>query len=381
MKSDIHIMLVSAQAAANLLPALDPALKPKRAVLVVTDKMRARAEQLADVLRQTGVAPSLVALENEHDFAAIEATLLTVATEHEGQSIALNVTGGTKFMALAAQSVASAAQWDVFYVDIDTDEVIWLGDKPVRHRLDQKLGLRNYLGGYGMSFVANPMPLATTEKQVDLLRNLLTRIGDFENALGSFNYLAQGAEHNGSLAASMDANQRDSRSLGELLSLFADAGHLKVSGADIRFTSKADLQFAKGGWLEHHVYEALTRMKGELHIRDHAANLALVTTDANKVKTELDAAFIANNRMYVIECKTARMDSAETTKANDTLFKLSDNCRRIGGIGTQGMLATYRPLREAEKRLAKALGITVVAGAELARLNEKLRNWVRPHPA
>lgn len=192
MKSDIHIMLVSAQAAANLLPALDPALKPKRAVLVVTEKMRARAEQLADVLRQTGVAPSLVALENEHDFAAIEATLLAVATEHEGQSIALNVTGGTKFMALAAQSVAAAAQWAVFYVDIDTDEVIWLGNKPVRHRLDQKLGLRNYLGGYGMSFVANPMPLATTEKQVDLLRNLLTRIGDFENALGSFNYLGTG---------------------------------------------------------------------------------------------------------------------------------------------------------------------------------------------
>ena len=40
--------------------------------------------------------------------------------------MALNVTGGNKLMALAAQAVAQAAGWPAFYVDVDTDQIIWL---------------------------------------------------------------------------------------------------------------------------------------------------------------------------------------------------------------------------------------------------------------
>ena len=70
------------------------------------------------------------------------------------------------------------------------------------------------------------------------------------------------------------------------------------------------------------------------------------------------------------------MDSARASKANGTLFKLSELCRRVGGLGTRGMLASYRPLGDAEKKLAKALGIEVVASGELTRLSERLRRWV-----
>jgi hypothetical protein len=42
------------------------------------------------------------------------------------------------------------------------------------------------------------------------------------------------------------------------------------------------------------------------------------------------------------------------------------------------MLATYRPLRESEMRLAKALNIEVVAARDLNRLGERLKQWVKP---
>jgi hypothetical protein len=71
------------------------------------------------------------------------------------------------------------------------------------------------------------------------------------------------------------------------------------------------------------------------------------------------------------------MDNARAGKANDTLFKLSEICRRVGGLGTRGMLASYRPLGDSEKKLAKALGIEVVAGCELNRLDERLKRWVK----
>lgn len=112
-------------------------------------------------------------------------------------------------------------------------------------------------------------------------------------------------------------------------------------------------------------------------MRDKAANLIVV--DEHGVKNELDIAFLARNRLFIVECKTARMDSARAGKANDTLFKLSEICRRVGGLGTRGMLASYRPLADAEKKLARALGIDLVAGSELNRFGERLKCWVSGH--
>ena len=115
-------------------------------------------------------------------------------------------------------------------------------------------------------------------------------------------------------------------------------------------------------------------MSKEVGIRDNATNLVLF--DSDNVKSELDIAFMARNRLFVIECKTARMDKPTAPKANDTLFKLAENSKRIGGLGTRNMLTSYRSLRDSEKKLARALGIELVCGTDLLRLNEKLRHWI-----
>lgn len=119
----------------------------------------------------------------------------------------------------------------------------------------------------------------------------------------------------------------------------------------------------------------MTRLTAELGIRDKAANLRV--TDQSGVTNELDVPFMVRNRLFVVECKTARMNKPESPKANDTLFKLSEICKRVGGLGTRGMLASYRALNDPEKNLARALGIELVCGAELARLEEKLKTWTR----
>lgn len=375
MNPAVHILLISDQAAPNLLPALDPALKPSEAVLLVSNKMQARAEALEAVLRESGVKTNRIALEDEHDYAKLENALLDVASSRDGQSIALNVTGGTKLMALAAQSVALAYGWSAFYVDVDTDEIIWLGKEARRQPLTQQLRLRHYLRGYGFTLaegIERPQP---SQRHNDLLRTLITQVGSLEKSLAQLNWLAQGAEDKRRLDVTLQAQQLDSRSLEALLRIFEDAGVLTVKGETLSFASEAERDFAKGGWLEHHVFRTVSALTGDLGLRDKAANL--VVLDAGGVKNELDVAFMARNRLFVIECKTARMDKPEAPKANDTLFKLAENCRRIGGLGTRGLLASYRPLGEAEKRLAGALRIELVCGADLSRLDEKIRNWVR----
>lgn len=77
--SDVHVLLVSAQAAPNLLPTLDPDLRPSEAVLVVSRKMQRRAEHLERVLREAGVRTSRVEVANEHDLACLEDVFLGIA--------------------------------------------------------------------------------------------------------------------------------------------------------------------------------------------------------------------------------------------------------------------------------------------------------------
>jgi hypothetical protein len=372
---EVQILLVSQQSAPNLLAALDPGLKPAEAVLVVSDKMRERADALERVLREGGVRTTRVPLANEHDYPALEAALLELAAERGGESIALNVTGGTKLMALAAQSIALAAGWRVFYVNADTDEVIWLGQASgQRQRLTEQLRLRHYLMGYGFELgSSSPRPPADN-RLGELIQTLLLQIGSLEKPLGQLNWLAQQAQDRRSLSVNLDKLQPLDIGLDVLLRQFETAGVLTVGKSSVSFPDEHLRSFAKGGWLEHHVHRVVSGQGGTLGLRDLAANLEV--TDAGGVTNELDLVFLARNRLFIIECKTARMDKPAAPKANDTLFKLAEIVRRVGGLGARGMLASYRPLRDNEQRLARALNIELVCGAELARLPARLKVWV-----
>ncbi len=368
-----HICLVSAQAAPNLLPVLNPEIKPNEVVLLVSAKMQSAADALQAVLLELGIRVSTIALENEHSYADIEQTLLSVAEDRVGQEILLNLTGGTKLMALVAQSVAQAYQWRSFYVDMDTDAIVWLDQQTPGEKLGEQLRLTHYLKSYGFDLVEKPQRPQITPQQRELTQTLITQIGSLEGALTQLNWLAQQAEDNRQLQVRMDERQQDSRNLEALLRHFETAAALSVNNGTIQFPSEAARDFVKGGWLEHHVFNRVCALTGALGIRDKAMNLEVTNQG---VKNELDIALMARNRLFVIECKTARMDKPEAPKANDTLFKLAENCRRIGGLGTRGMLASYRPLRDSEKKLAKALNIQIVCSQELRDLDARLRSWI-----
>lgn len=371
-----QILLVSEQAAPNLLAALDPNMRPDEAVLMVSEKMRRRADALQAVLQEAGVKVSRVPLADEHDPAALENALMEVASERDGQAITVNVTGGTKLMALAAQSVAQAAAWPAFYVDVDTDQVIWLDKSRPVQALTQQLRINHYLRGYGFTLEKGIERPQINKAFQNLLNTLVLNVGSLEQPIGQLNWIGQQAEDKASLSVKLSHPKIGSPHLDALLRNFEEAGVLRVHADTLTFASEDARFFAKGGWLEHFVFQTVCQITGDMGIRDKAANL--VVLDSIGTKSEIDVAFIARNRLFTIECKTARMDRPEAPKANDTLHKLSDNCRRIGGLGTKGMLATYRPLRESELKLARALNIEVVAGHALARLSERLKQWIRP---
>lgn len=342
-------------------------------MLLVSAKMERQGLALSGVLRESGISVKKVDLPNEHDLAQIEEIVLGIASEYPPQEVAFNLTGGTKLMALAAQNVANTAGCRSFYVDVDTDEVIWLDRSGNNQKLTASLRLRHYLQSYGFNISAKQHPANPPSYQA-LQSTLVRNARSFERTLGDLNFIAQTAEDRNALRLRLDERQLDSRSLDALLRHFEEAGALSLNADTLEFADENARFFCKGGWLEHYVFQTVNAVQTRLDIRDKASNL--VVEDHDGVRNELDVAFMTRNRLFVIECKTARMDRAGSTKANDTLFKLSENCRRVGGLGSRGMLTSFRKLNGPELKLAKALNLRVVCADQLARLDEYLFQWV-----
>lgn len=369
-----QIMLVSAQAAPNLLAAADAELKPERAALVVSEPMRSRADALGRVLAEMGVEVTQYRLRNEHDPSAIGEDLLNWFSSLEGTDVCLNLTGGTKLMALAALQVADLGKWKRFYIDVDTDQVVWLGenDVPPPRRLKEQVRLRHYLGAYGIEIEGQLQRTEPTAAQREFSKEILLFYDRYLPGLPLLNDVMDRAEQSGALTVELSQEQADSRSLASLLEVAQQQQLLAVHGTRVSIAGEAARTFLKGGWLEQYVFDTVGQLQGAVGIRDRAVGLRV---RHGEVRNELDVAFLHRNRLHVIECKTGNLRADDGARANEALFKLAENSRRLGGLASRGMLVSYRRLRDAEVRLANLLQIEVVHGREVPRLSERLRAW------
>ena len=100
MTEPTHLCLVSAQPTPNLTPALDPALAPRRVILLVSRDMAQRADWLEAVLKPRGIAVERWPIQDAWDLEHIQVRVLELLEQESAlivpRAIALNATGGTK---------------------------------------------------------------------------------------------------------------------------------------------------------------------------------------------------------------------------------------------------------------------------------------------
>lgn len=139
-----HLCLVSAQTTPNLLPVLDETWRPKKVVLACSAPMQHAALALRSAIqaKAAGMVVETLDLPNAYDYTALSDTFLSYLAEHADENIALNVTGGTKLMAVAAQEVFRSAGKPVFYVNVETDSVLVIGDQATSQPLRANLKVR-----------------------------------------------------------------------------------------------------------------------------------------------------------------------------------------------------------------------------------------------
>ena len=117
-------------------------------------------------------------------------------------------------------------------------------------------------------------------------------------------------------------------------------------------------------------------LQGEFHIQDAACGVKIVSSDG--VANEYDLAMLANNQLYLAECK-AILPKNPKNIGMDVIFKL-DSVSQLGGLQSEAMLVVLGAPSLAEMERADLQQLEIVSGKELPQMREKLRRWIKGCP-
>jgi len=374
MNITTHLILVSAQPIPNLTPMLDDTLRPKKVVMLVSADMQERSKALEKICNRHSISVERCLIENPWDADGIRDQVETLLlTRYPEGSIALNATGGTKLMSIAAYEAFRSCQLPVFYVHPEHDRLIWLSPKRADVDLSNRLKLEDYLMAYG-SPVDKLDRTGVKEPLRHLTQQLITGIDRYAKELGTLNFLALKAD-NPQLTSEIEAGPRANPDLWDLLELFVSAGLCEINGHSLRFVDENARFTANGGWLEMHTYALCLNLKKSCGLQDVACNITITRQPTGRavVKNEIDIGLIKANRLHLIECKTQRF---KDDKDADVLYKLDSLRDLMGGLQGRAMLVSFNPLDKTSRARAKELNIQLCCQNELRNLQHHLQTWL-----
>lgn len=370
-----HAVFVSAQLVPTLLAAALPGQEPACVHAIVTPKMRGYAATLKDALTAQGRQYREYPLTDSSQ-QGIYDVLDAIREACDGQSLGLNLTGGTKLMTLAAAEWAYACDVPAFYMDTGEDVIVLPGRTWEYLPMPSVLDVSGLLaaGGYTVRDCSRDAVPGERRDILHAMLRLLCTAPRAAQALQSLNAAAAQAGKRRDMLVEDTATP--SPAWQELLDLCRQADMLQHDKGYICFPSEDARRWCNGLWFEEFVRMTLYKMQADKRISDWAAS---VNVSRNGVKNELDALFCVRNRLFVIECKTAAMtiepQAGDHNKVASILYKADSLHDRLGGIYARSALCSVLPLERKERERAQALGIHVVCGGDLLKLDENLVRW------
>lgn len=386
IKYNHHLLLVSEQAMPNFLPILDKETRPNVVTLVVSNRMRNRAEWLKKEIEKckVEVALDIDIGDSEANIAAIYDILeaWSKANSDLFQNSVLNLTGGTKPMAIAAQELYRYGGRPIFYVDIKTNEVRFVKDdfKIENQRcvlLKKELKLAHLFGLNGLKLISGEFK---SEIPNDSWRQFSEEVkakqSQFARSLSRLNSLASAVavqekyERNKKKESLRldDKGARDEE-WEYLLDILRMASLIQGTPGDESFTSHEAAKFCNGIWLEHHVFTVLKELGFD---KDHALlNAKIADVQTGERKNELDSIVIYKNTCFVIEDKTANMRKKDSTvRVDSAVYKLAQLTKTMG-LRAKGILVSAIGVQKEDRDRARAYNVEVID--DLTRLKSELK--------
>ena len=375
-----QICLVSEQTLPNYLGAVMPGASPKKLHLIVTPSMRDRADILEQALRckQYDVEQYQLAQPLPNEMMEV----LDAVRQKTGTDMAVNVTGGTKIMALAAVEWASIQDEPpfLFYVDTAEKKVWQIGGRNEQFDLKISLKIKDLLKAGAGADILSVDSTNLGQEIRDALQELVRVFLKNRLALELFNKCAKEAQS--SLYADMPHGCIPG--FGQALAIAQEVGKLEVASDRILYASQEARIWCNGGWLEDLVKARLYKMKGDGIIDDWASNVEVFKANRLTAKgqkkdlspqNELDAVFTESGRLFLLECKTANL--AKRGGFSAATYKIDSLRKSLGGVFAQGMIVSVLEPRPVDVRRCAELHIELLCCRDVLTFEERIKRWIQ----
>jgi hypothetical protein len=401
-KPRAHFCLVYDPAVANITPVLDDRFHPEEVVILTCPEKIEQAVWLENALNLRHMKIDHCSVSDAWDVAHIRGVVKEfLKNRSSNKPIALNVTGGTKPMTVAAYEAFREANLPIFYVHHENDHLVWMYHPKNLSSLDlfDNIQLPEFLMVHGAELVGTVNRTEIEGQWRALTTELIMQIDTFSTALSVLNMLASKAKKRRRVKFDTHMCNDNPVLLDQfkrLVDLFGKHKEnnqkiVRLEYGELFFSSEKARAFINGGWLEEHVFGLLQKIKVELDaikkknpdenvIQDFGRNLNILKWNNGKpVKNELDVALLADNKLHIIECKTKKFDTVDGVDSHgaDVLYKLRTLRDHIGGLQANAMLVSYKPLIDAHLWRAKELGIEICAGKDIQKLGARLKKWIQ----
>lgn len=257
--------------------------------------------------------------------------------DYDDKKYFVNITGGTKMMALACFEFFKNLSSEIFYVTFPNNvTTVFPKKKIVSSSLDSKINLDEYLISYGFNI----------DKKGSILKP-----PDETNSL--FKYFTKGlTDKDKSILEELRQCCRSKKiSLDKIEGLKEFLGRIGFRVSENRL-SKYEVQYLTGGWFEEYVYNTLRNI---YDFEDDEIGIGYLLIK-KEVPNEFDVLFIYNNKLFTIECKTSIYENDETGKSllGGVLYK-SDSLQSEFGLHPQTIVATLSSLKDSDGHVTQKL--------------------------
>lgn len=329
--------LVSRQSMANVLPVL--MFKPQQVVLFSTPEEKKSADNLEKLFQLKKIKVKRVDGLDAYNYLKFKDEVKQQLKNFE-EEIILNVTGGTKLMALAAYEAFAEKDKKIIYCDTEHQKIISLMPEYKIENLQADISIEDYLLSYGYH-IKETKDFSLIEKFYPLFEFIIDK-KIMEEFINFFKYIREKHVEDRPRITILSKNRNF------YFYKNFDNYSIQFNPHNKKSISINITEYRLGDWLEYYVYYILK----EKYKLNPLTGVKIISDE--NVENEIDVLVLKDYKLYNYSCKSGKSDNQYD------LFQLETLRNITSGTFGKGIFVTANKHSEKFFNRAKELSIKVI---------------------
>lgn len=311
-------------------------------------KMLTRAKYIETVLTLS-CKPTYIVFEkdgDEEDWQTMADTIKKYLSPEE--EYVVNLTGGTKYMALTVEMIFSRYNSSFYYIPFPKNTILQLRSKdnvPIAYRTT----VSEYMKLYGLPI--SPNSLTQSEEYATHFFSLFTKrqLSDDERDVMERLRVSYRDLKKPQLIDKLETSP-GTKKYPQVPGLRAFLNHIDFPLKHPDMIDKYEVRYITGGWFEEYVYYLIRR---NLHPTDIQIGVLIKSSETTNIN-DLDVVFTLGNKLFVVECKTA---VGQESQFNQIVYKASALKETLMGLSGRSYIFSLSPEVERLRGIARNMGV------------------------